>query len=666
MNVSLRRCCWLLLLLLAVAPMMAQMGTWKYHLAYGVPQQIEKAGQGLFVKASGNLYHYNLDDQTITPFDRANGLNGGQVSLIKWCSGARRLIAVYADANIDLITADGTVTNMAELYKTTMAGSKSVRRIVPDGSNAYLCVGTTVVKIDVAKAQVTERYTFASNVWNVVADGDSLYANTEKDGVQCGKRSDNLINPANWHKTNQFPSSIYEPDNGDYDAYISIVNQLDAGGPHYNHFNRLWFTDGRLYGVGGGWYDGGQMNRTAQGQVMDGEGRWQWMDQPMKTDAVSMAIDPQDATHLYIATCGNGLFEFRDGKAVAQYTADNSLLASAVPGNNDYVRVDGLFFDRQNRLWMTNSETGHPLLRMDSEGQMAVLDLPALFPDGTALALLRNPMTDRNGWVWLVNSHHRCPCLVRIDTETSQAVRFSTLYNQDNTPLRDIYSFNCVAEDRDGNIWVGTDQGPLMLTPEQQQSNDGFTQVIVPRNDGSDYGDYLLNGIAVTAIAVDGGNRKWIGTESNGVYVISSDNTEEVAHYTQATSGLQSDRIESIAIDGKTGRVYMGTDEGLCSIVTDATEPAEEMEKELLTVYPNPVTPDYTGPVTIQGLSYNAEVRIVTTTGRLVAYGRSTGGSFVWDGCDSTGRRVASGIYHVLTTTSDGQRGPVCRIAVVR
>lgn len=666
MTVSLRRCCWLLLLLLAVAPMTAQMGTWQYHLAYGEPQQIEKAGQGLFVKASGNLYHYNLDDQTVTPFDRASGLNGGQVSLIKWCSGARRLIAVYADANIDLITADGMVTNMAELYKTTMAGSKTVHRIVPDGSHAYLCVGTTIVKIDVAKAQVTERYTFASNVWNVVADGDSLYANTEKDGVQCGNRSDNLINPANWHKTNQFPSFIYEADHGDYDAYISIVNQLDAGGPHYNHFNRLWFTDGRLYGVGGGWYDGGQMNRTAQGQVMDGEGRWQWMDQPMKTDAVSMAIDPQDATHLYIATCGNGLFEFRDGKAVAQYTADNSLLASAVPGNNDYVRVDGLFFDRQNRLWMTNSETGHPLLRMDSEGRMEILDLPALFPDGTALALLRNPMTDRNGRVWLVNSHHRCPCLVCIDTETEQAVRFSTLYNQDNTPLRDIYSFNCVAEDRDGNIWVGTDQGPLMLTPEQQQSNDGFTQIIVPRNDGSDYGDYLLNGIGVTAIAVDGGNRKWIGTEGSGVYVISSDNTEEVAHYTQATSGLLSDRIESIAIDGQTGRVYMGTDEGLCSIVTDATEPAEEMEKELLTVYPNPVTPDYTGPVTIQGLSYNAEVRIVTTTGRLVAHGRSTGGSFVWDGCDSTGRRVASGIYHVLTTTSDGQRGPVCRIAVVR
>ncbi len=662
-----RHCCfWLAALLLSVTPAGAQMGSWQYHLAYGEPQQIEKAGQGLFVKASGNLYHYNLDDQTLTTFDRGNGLNGGQLSLIKWCSGARRLLAVYANANIDLIATDGTVTNMADLYMATLPGSKTVHRIVPDGGNAYLCVGSCIVKVDVAKAQVTERYTFASDVWNVVVADGNLYANTATDGVQRGAMADNLLNPANWHKTDRFPASIYDSDRGDYEAYIDLVSRLDAGGPHYNHFNRLWFTNGTLYGVGGGWYDGGQMNRTAQAQRMDGAGRWQRLDQPMKQDAVSMAIDPKDATHLYIATCGNGLFEYRDGQCVAHYTAGNSLLASAVPGNDDYVRVDGLFFDSQHRLWMTNSETAHPLLRMDSEGQMEAVDLSALFPDGTALSLLRHPMTDRNGRVWIVNSHHRCPCLVCIDPETDQAVRFATLYNQDQTPIRDIYSFNCVAEDRDGNLWAGTNQGPLMLTPSQQQSNDGFTQIIVPRNDGSGYGDYLLNGIGVTALVVDGGNRKWIGTESNGVYVINSDNTEEVAHYTQASSGLLSDRIESLAIDGQTGRVYIGTEEGLCSVVSDATEPVEEVEKEHVTVYPNPVTPDYTGPVTIQGLSYNAEVRIVNTAGGLVAHGRSTGGTFVWDGLDSKGRRVASGIYHVLVATSKSSRTAVGRIAIVR
>ena len=90
------------------------------------------------------------------------------------------------------------------------------------------------------------------------------------------------------------------------------------------------------------------------------------------------------------------------------------------------------------------------------------------------------------------------------------------------------------------------------------------------------------------------------------------------------------------------------------------------MEKGVVRAYPNPVAPDYTGPITIEGLSYDADVRIVNTAGMLVARGRSTGGTYIWDGCDSKGRRVASGVYHVLTATSDGHRGTVCRIAIIR
>ena len=661
------RCVCTLLCWFAMTTVHAQPGTWQYYLAYGEPQQIEKAEQGLFVKASGNLYHYNLNDQSVTTFDRSNGLNGGQLSHIKWCSEAHRLIAIYTNANIDLINPEGEVTNMPDLYMATMAGSKKVHRIVTDGSIAYLCVGSSIVKIDVANAHVVETYTLGSDVWNVMPVDGNLYANTAASGVMVGRMSDNLINPANWHSTSHFPESIYDAYRGDYDAYISIVSQINAGGPHYNEFNSLWFVNGCLYGVGGGWYDGGQMDRTAQWQQMDREGHWQRIDAPMKKDAVSMAIDPADATHLYIATCGNGLFEFRNGQSVAQYTAGNSLLASAIPGNNNYVRVDGLFYDRQHRLWMTNSETQHPLIRMNSEGTMESLDHPSLFYNGTPLTILRNPTTDHTGKVWLVNSHHHHPCLVRIDPETDEVDRFDALRNQDETPLRDIYSFNCVAEDKDGNIWAGTNQGPLMLTPQQQQSPDyGYTQIVVPRNDGSGYGDYLLEGISVTAMAIDGGNRKWIGTESNGVYVISSDNTTEVVHYTSADSGLLSDRIESIAIDGQTGRVYIGTEEGLCAVVSDATDAAEKMEKGVVRAYPNPVAPDYTGPITIEGLSYDADVRIVNTAGMLVARGRSTGGTYIWDGCDSKGRRVASGVYHVLTATSDGHRGTVCRIAIIR
>ena len=76
--------------------------------------------------------------------------------------------------------------------------------------------------------------------------------------------------------------------------------------------------------------------------------------------------------------------------------------------------------------------------------------------------------------------------------------------------------------------------------------------------------------------------------------------------------------------------------------------------------------PDYSGPITITGLSFDADVKIATADGTLVHQGRSLGGSYTWDGRDRQGRRVASGVYTVFTATADGKKGTVCKIAIVR
>ena len=121
----------------------------------------------------------------------------------------------------------------------------------------------------------------------------------------------------------------------------------------------------------------------------------------------------------------------------------------------------------------------------------------------------------------------------------------------------------------------------------------------------------------------------------------------------------------AIAINDNTGEVYFGTDKGLCSYMSDASEPAEVMNKDNVYAYPNPVRPDYTGLITVVGLSMNADVKVVTSSGALVAQGRSNGGSFTWDGNDLRGKRVASGIYIVEAATETGEKGVVCKIAIV-
>ena len=244
---------------------------------------------------------------------------------------------------------------------------------------------------------------------------------------------------------------------------------------------------------------------------------------------------------------------------------------------------------------------------------------------------------------------------------------YTTFVNEDGTRLEPT-GVRCVAEDKDGNIWIGTSVGPVMLPANDidNGSNSVLQQIKVPRNDGTNFADYLLGGADINCIAVDGGNRKWFGTNGNGVYLISADNMTQLQHFLSSNSQLLSDNIEAITINDETGEVFFGTDNGLCSYMSDATATSATMNKNTVYAYPNPVKPDFTGLITVTGLTMNADVKIVTANGTLVAEGTSNGGTFTWDGCDDSGKRVASGVYMVQTATSDGKKGTVCKIAIVR
>jgi hypothetical protein len=139
----------------------------------------------------------------------------------------------------------------------------------------------------------------------------------------------------------------------------------------------------------------------------------------------------------------------------------------------------------------------------------------------------------------------------------------------------------------------------------------------------------------------------------------------QIQHFTTDNSPLLSNTVPSIAINPTTGEVYFATDKGLCSYVSDATETNTEMTTDNVWAYPNPVEPGYNGPITITGLSMNADVKILTANGAIVNEGHSNGGTYVWDGCDKKGRKVASGIYMVATATSKGEKGTVCKIAII-
>jgi hypothetical protein len=139
----------------------------------------------------------------------------------------------------------------------------------------------------------------------------------------------------------------------------------------------------------------------------------------------------------------------------------------------------------------------------------------------------------------------------------------------------------------------------------------------------------------------------------------------ELHHFTFENSPLISNNIESMDINTETGEVYIGTDRGLCSYMSDATDSAVELVKDDVYAFPNPVPSGYNGLITVRGLTFDADVKILTIDGRLVNQGRSNGGTFTWNGCDLSGRRVASGVYMIAVATSEGKSGVVAKIAVV-
>lgn len=466
----------------------------------------------------------------------------------------------------------------------------------------------------------------------------------------------------------------YFAEDGSYDFDESAAIQTD--GPMYTGCGRLKILNNLLYVT-----CGSSSNDLPTMQVWDGN-TWTFYDETFVSSldhnfrvGFDFDIAPSDPNHLFLGT-RTGLYEFASGKLTKAYDIDNSPLqqvADKVSNPKNYTYVNGVMYDTDNRLWVFNGYSSTTSLMSYHNGKWTRHHNTAFMDNNSRSFIVQNTlMRDSRGLFWMTNGHWSCPALACYqpssdpDTEGGDAAKkYTSFVNEDGTALQ-VQNVNCCIEDQDHNIWIGTDVGPIYLPSAQVGTdNDVFMQVKVPRNDGTNLADYLLTGINITTMAIDGAGRKWFGTAGYGVYLISADNMEQVQHFTTDNSSLISDDIQSIAVDGKTGEVFFGTDKGLCSYTSEASTPNDDMTKDNVYAYPNPVRPDYSGYITVTGLTLDADVKIVTSSGALVAQGHSTGGSFLWDGCDTRGKRVASGVYMVVTAKADGSKGTVCKIAVV-
>lgn len=347
------------------------------------------------------------------------------------------------------------------------------------------------------------------------------------------------------------------------------------------------------------------------------------------------------------------------GKPTKCYNQYNSKLQNAGASGTSRTAIGGMAFDGDNNLWICNYDAAAPIAVLKPDGSIRN------FSNAPANNLLQ-VVVDQNGYKWFVVGFNGGVLVydsgTDLDNPADDRYRLITTANSElktNT-------VNTIGVDLEGDVWVGTQQGVVTFECGSNvfESNCTGRRRIVSVDD---FNAYLLETEDVRSIAIDGGNRKWFGT-TNGIFVQSPDGITQVARYTTTNSPLFDDGITDIAINPKSGEVWIGTDKGIQSLRGEAVA-GGKVNTLAPYAYPNPVRSDYDGPIAIYGLARDANVKITDVAGNLVYEGQALGGQAVWNGRDYLNRRVATGVYLVYATSIENFESPdavITKVVVIK
>ena len=443
------------------------------------------------------------------------------------------------------------------------------------------------------------------------------------------------------------------------EAIPGLFESIKPNGPFSDDVFDMAVKDGSLYLAGGGMKVNTGIFNPGEVYIFNNNSWESHIDYNVK-DFVCIVSDLLDPGRFFTGSWGYGLFEYKNRELVNHYKDSNpSTLKSIYPGD-DYIRIGGLAFDSYSNLWITNSGVSNPVSVKKSDG------IWKSFPYGPLI----NAPTITN--IIVTQANHKWLALPRgyglfafdnngtIDDESDDRNKKFSIIDQDGNTLNDTYS---IVEDLEGDIWIGTNQGPVVyFNPENlfNEANIRAQRIKIPRNDGSGLADYLLGTETITSIAIDGANRKWIGTANAGVFLLSEDGLQEIYHFNESNSPLFSNHIITMAIDHKSGEIFFGTEKGVISFRSTATGGAGDFKQ--VYVFPNPVRSNYSGPITITGLVSNINVKITDISGNIVYETTALGGQAIWDGRKFSGDRVHSGVYLIFCTNEDGSKTHVAKL----
>jgi hypothetical protein len=450
------------------------------------------------------------------------------------------------------------------------------------------------------------------------------------------------------------------------------VEVIAPNGPFYADAYRMNIEGDYVYVASGGTNEAWNSLQSTLGYYyLNPQGKWTsvnkfnlpWFDIAM--DILYVLPNPKRPQNHFVCSYFSGLFEFEGAEFVERFWGQNSTLVNT-PTWNIWTGVPFAMFDSQDRMWVTNCRVAEPISVRKTDGTWKS------FTTGGRVGgdlILTDIMETQSGHLWILSP------------KQSNATRGILVFDHNNTidntqddryvllngdPGRgglqsDVF---CFAEDKNGVIWAGTEQGiEVFFNPAAAFSGNINAQRILIEQDGNI--QFLLVTETINSIEVDGGNRKWVGTQRSGAFLFSEDGQRQIHHFTIDNSPLPSNNVFDIKVNDRTGEVFFATEAGIVSFMGDATStPDDRIGK--IEVYPNPVTPDFDGRIAIRGFALGSNVKITDISGNIVYQTQSNGGQATWDGTNLRGERVSTGVYLVFGTDREGEQTATGKILFVR
>lgn len=618
------------ILLICLASKADNAGAWRMYPSYTSVEDVINTGSRTYVLASGNLYSYDTDasgqalTNTLTTYTKADVLHDAGISCIAWSETAQSLIIAYRNGNIDILAKDGTATCVPDYYLKPTLEDRTFTGIGIDGNSAYLYTAKQTLSIDVSNATIS----FAK-------------------GTPVAPRKANAATPA-----------------------------LRPQGPADDLFYYAEYNNGTLYTVKGFVSYGFSVECNYDGEVQHldvNTGEWTKFDDSfvgslghIYQDHNDIAIDPRNGDHIFVSG-KTGVYEFLDGKYVNCWNYTNT--GNAIQSYNDKSLnrniVLSMEYDAEGNLWMVNSRSTKPVVKYSSTGEWSSYAIDG-FPkkdDGTDLQSMN---VDRYGKLWFADAHWFQPAVYCYDPVSGNARIITKLYAEDGCTTYEPDRFFSVLEDSYGNIIITTTNGAYVIDKDDVRdivSNSGNDRITVTSLDN-------LVGLAnILHATKDHAGNLWFSTDNNGLFVVNKKFTHTLLHFTKDNSPLPCDDISNVTFDYDHNTVYICTSKGLCSYQTDIISNDTGIVDGKVTVSPNPVTPEYTGDITISGLEAYAgnDITILSPEGDIVEEGTVNGDSYTWHVSGSDDKDILSGVYKVYTNTKNSDRKKfLARISIIR